>query len=140
VYLRPGESTASAASAAAVPKRDKRNLAERASLFGAARPNPEERYVPDSPRPTAKPSASNWSYARSTTVPGNTQLLGEIAGGGQPAAGGERPGENCHAQALVNLPEQTFVFLRKWYREFHRKWVYTNTTSRANLKECISSV
>jgi hypothetical protein len=38
------------------------------------------------------------------------------------------PGENCLAQALVNLPEQRFVFLRKWYREFHRKWIYTNTT------------
>ena len=31
--------------------------------------------------------------------------------------------------SVVNLPEQRSVFLRKWYREFHRKWVYTNTTS-----------
>jgi hypothetical protein len=30
---------------------------------------------------------------------------------------------------LVNLPEQRLVFFRKWYREFHRKWIYTNTTS-----------
>jgi hypothetical protein len=27
------------------------------------------------------------------------------------------------------VPEQRPVFLRKWYREFHRKWVFTNTTS-----------
>jgi putative SOS response-associated peptidase YedK len=30
--------------------------------------------------------------------------------------------------SVVNLPEQRSVFLRKWYREFHRKWVCTNTT------------
>jgi hypothetical protein len=36
--------------------------------------------------------------------------------------------------SIVNLPEQRCAFLRKWYGEFHRKWVYTNTTSWVNLK------
>src|SRR5277367_1246406 len=36
--------------------------------------------------------------------------------------------------SAVNLPEQRFVFLRKWHREFHRKWAYPNATSCVNLK------
>src|ERR1700727_4075028 len=37
--------------------------------------------------------------------------------------------ESCSGWRIVNLPEQRFVFLRKWYREFHRKRGYANTTS-----------
>jgi hypothetical protein len=31
--------------------------------------------------------------------------------------------------APVYLPEERSVLLRKWYREFYRKWVFTNATS-----------
>jgi hypothetical protein len=59
---------------------------------------------------------------------------------GKPSFGGYFPlfrdprvaGIDSHKPAsvlIVNLPEQRFVFLRKWHRQFHRKWVYTNTAS-----------
>jgi hypothetical protein len=57
------------------------------------------------------------------------KAFGEIAGGGQPTTVGERTGKNSLPYALVYLPEERSVFLREWYREFHRKWIYKTTTS-----------
>jgi hypothetical protein len=36
--------------------------------------------------------------------------------------------EDSLAQAEVNLSKKRFAALRDWYRQFHRKWLYENTT------------
>jgi hypothetical protein len=64
----------------------------------------------------------------------NSRLVGKPSFGGYfpLARNPEVPGIDSHKPAsvlVVNLPEQRFVFLRKWHRGFHRKWVCTNTTS-----------
>jgi hypothetical protein len=63
----------------------------------------------------------------------NAKLLGEVARGGKPAARGKDSGENRLPQAEIDLPKKGFAVLRKWYREFHKKWLYEHTMERVNL-------
>ncbi len=63
-----GISIFGAASATARPKQDRRTFARLARKFGRTDPRPSATYVPDPGRPRMNPSASNCSYARTTTV------------------------------------------------------------------------
>jgi hypothetical protein len=56
--------------------------------------------------------------------------LGSMTGRRDWRTGVGRCSLSFSGKPLQNLPEQRFVLLRKWYREFRRKWVYTNTTSQ----------
>jgi hypothetical protein len=64
---------------------------------------------------------------------GDSELVGQVASGGQMVFRAERAGEYGLPQTAIDLPEEVATFLREWYLQLHKKWSFQNTTSSATL-------
>jgi hypothetical protein len=54
----------------------------------------------------------------------------KFAGRRQPIPSTKAAGKHSPAQPRIHLTEKRFAASRKWYRRFHRKWLYENTTQK----------